>query len=152
MQSTDLNGYVPLTVQVDGTGSGTVTATGLSAPGRRVPASMPAFDDRPGRHGGLECVIRRMGGRRLRRDGLDLYGDPRPGDLGDCDVRLEVRAQPRPATAYDPSAGNLSNITAIDTHNLTINGAAPLAGVKFSSAKATRSFRSETGRSTRRSP
>ena len=42
-----------------------------------------------------------------------------------------------PASAYKIDAANLSGVTAIDTHNLQINGAAPPAGITFAFSNGT---------------
>jgi hypothetical protein len=123
---------VELTVQLVGSGSGTVSAAGLScsgatctglyAPGTSLTlAAAPAANATFSGWSGGGCV----------------------GAGASCDLTLDGSTSVTatfdwkfvpshvPATALMSNAANLSNVTAIDTHDLTINGLPPAAGITF---------------------
>lgn len=132
MVSSDLTGYVPLTVTMAGTGKGSINATGLTCDATSCMGLYPPHST---------VVIAASSASNATFGGWS--GGGCVGNGSTCTVTLD---QPTtvaatfdwkfvpshvPATAYDTGAANLINVTSIDTHNLTINGAAPPAAVKF---------------------
>jgi hypothetical protein len=133
--STDLSGYLPLTVSVAGSGTGTVSApglacaastcTGLYAPSTTVTITATAASN---------------------ATFAGWSGGGCSGTATTCTVTMDAATTVTatfdwlfvpshvPASAYRTDAANLSGVTAIDTHALTINGAAPPAGITFAFA------------------
>ena len=131
MASTDLANYVPLTVQLSGSGSGAVTATGLTCSGTTCTGLYPPHTTV------ILAAAPAMNATFTGWSGAGCTG------TGSCTVILDLPTTVTAGfdwkfvpshvseTTYDTSAANLSGVTAIDTHNLTINGAAPPSGVTF---------------------
>ena len=131
MASTDLAGYLPLTVQLAGSGTGTVTGSGISCsgatcsglypPGTMVTlAASPASNATFSGWSGAGCV-----GTSTCAVTLDAATT--------VTATFDWQFVPShvPATTYKTDASNLTGVTSIDTHDLTINGAAPPTGVTF---------------------
>ena len=127
----DLIGYAPLTVQLTGSGTGSISATGLACSGNTCSGVYPVHSTVT--LGAVPATNATFGGW----NGGGCVG------TGSCVVTLD---QPTTVTAtfnwlfvpshvsasaYKTNAGNLSGVTAIDTTALTINGAAPPTGVTF---------------------
>jgi hypothetical protein len=131
MASSDLAGYVPLTVQLAGSGTGTVTATGLSCAGNTCSGMYPPH---------TMLTIGAMPDGNATFTGWSGAGCT---GTGSCLVTLDLPTTVTatfdwkfvpshvPANAYVTNAANLSGVTAVDTHNLTINGAAPPPNIAF---------------------
>jgi hypothetical protein len=132
LRSSDLSNYVALTVQLVGSGSGTVsgaglscsgsTCTGLYAPGTPLTlAAAPATNASFTGWSGGGCA------------GTTLSCNTTISVTTSVTATFDWKFVPShvPATALMTNAANLSGVTAIDTHNLTINGAAPISGIKF---------------------
>ena len=131
LASSDLAGYLPLTVQLTGTGDGSVTGSGLScsgktcsglyAPGTTVNlAAVPAANATFSGWSGGGCTG--TGACTVTLDSSTML----TAAFGWQFVPSHVNA-----SAYRTDAANLSGVTAIDTHALTINGAAPPSGITF---------------------
>ena len=131
MASTDLAGYVPLTVQLAGTGNGTVTGTGITCSGSTCSGQYPPH------------TMVTLAASPASNATFSGWSGGGCAGLSTCTVTVDAATTVTAtfewkfvpshvsATAYDTSAANLSGVTSIDTHNLTINGSAPPTGVTF---------------------
>ncbi len=127
----DLIGYAPLTVQLAGSGTGSISATGLTCSGTTCSGVYPVHSMVT--LGAVPATNATFGGW----NGGGCVG------TGSCVVTLDQSTTVTAtfnwlfvpshvsASAYKTNAGNLSGVTAIDTTALTINGAAPPTGVTF---------------------
>jgi hypothetical protein len=131
LASSDLAGYVPLTVQLAGTGTGTVSGSGVSCNGSTCAGLYP-----PGTIVSLAAIP-------AANATFSGWSGGGCAGTGACTITVDAATtmtatfdwQFAPshvsATAYRTDAANLSGVTAIDTHALTINGSAPPAGITF---------------------
>lgn len=131
MASTDLAGYIPLTVQLAGTGSGTVTGSGVTCSGSACSGEYPPH-----------TMVTLAASPASNATFSGWSGGGCTG-TSTCTVTLDAATTVTAtfdwlfvpshvaATAYKTNAANLSGVTAIDTHNLTINGVAPTSGITF---------------------
>jgi hypothetical protein len=131
MASSDLAGYVSLTVDLAGTGNGSVSASGLVCAGATCT--------------GLYAPHTMVTLGATAAPNATFTGWSGGGCVGasTCTVAIDVATTVTAtfdwkfvpshvsASAYKTDAANLSGVTNIDTHNLTINGSAPAAGITF---------------------
>ena len=131
MASSDLAGYIPLTVELAGTGAGTVTGSGITCVGAECSGQYPPH-----------TTVTLAAAPAMNADFAGWSGSGCTG-TSTCVVTLDAATTVTAtfdwkfvpshvsATAYRTGAANLAGVTAIDTHNLTINGAAPATGITF---------------------
>jgi hypothetical protein len=131
MASSDLAGYIPLTVQLAGSGTGTVTGSGVdcavtSCSGQYPPHTMVTLAATAAANATFSGW---SGGGCVGTSTCTVTLDAATTVTATFDWKFVPSHVP--LTAYKTDAANLSGVTAIDTHDLTINGAAPPTGITF---------------------
>lgn len=131
LASTDLAGYLPVTIQLSGTGTGTVSGSGISCTGTTcsglfAPHSVVTLAAAPASNATFSGW---SGGGCVGTSTCMITVDVATTLTATFDWKFVPSHVS--ASAYNTGAANLTGVTSIDTHNLTINGSAPPSGITF---------------------